>query len=155
MRIRLIKFILLSATIFISLACKCGWNGNFLRVGPYEDLVVKCRVIGFSKIHSDMDEKMTIEIQHVFKGKEKRRKIEVIGDDGMSCRPYISTFKKGEIYYLAINKTNEFFEISVCGEYWLHVVDRKIKMKKNEEEPEPNEMTELEFEKLLIKEIKK
>lgn len=151
-----ISIILISLTIFISLACKCGWNGNFLRVATSEDLVVKAKVIGHSKINSDIDEKVILEIITKFKGVEKRKRITVIGDDGKSCRPYVSTFKKGNTYYLGLQKEGNDYEISVCGEYWLLINESKIKMAKDEpEDPEPKQMTEKEFEELLKDEISK
>jgi hypothetical protein len=138
-----------------SLACKCGWNGNFINVAPYEDLVIKAKVIGHSKINSDIEEKMTIEVVKIFKGINKRKRITVIGDDGKSCRPYVSTFKKGNTYYLGLQKVGNDYEISVCGEYWLSINEGKVKMAKNKsEDAEPKPMNEKEFEELLKAEIK-
>lgn len=143
-------------TLAISLACKCGWNGNFLRVATSEDLVVKAKVISHSKIQSDIDEKMTVEIITKFKGTEKRKRITIIGDDGKSCRPYVSTFKKGKTYYFGLDKEGNDYEISVCGEYWLLINEGKIKMAKDEaEDPEPKQMTTTEFEDILKAEISK
>ncbi|HLP11650.1 MAG TPA: hypothetical protein VK177_06915 [Flavobacteriales bacterium] len=150
--ILLASAILLVATL--NLACKCGWNGNFLRVASNEDLVVKAKILGHARVHSDLDEKMTIEILTVFRGKEKRKKITVWGDDGKSCRPYVNIFKKGDIYYLGLHKEENEYEISVCGEYWLQVKNGKIKMSKNEEdEKAPAEMTTKAFDEMLKTEM--
>jgi len=149
----LLLFVLVYAG-YINLSCKCGWAGNFLRVAPYEDLVVKARVLSLHKHHSDIHEKMEVEIIKTFKGNEKRKRIMVWGDDGKSCRPYIDNFKKGHTYYLALNPEGKDYEISVCGQYYLQVDQNQVKLQKNvEDEAEPKPMNLDVFEEKLVKSI--
>jgi hypothetical protein len=142
-------------TFAISLACKCGWAGNFLHVAANEDLVVKVKILAFGKAHSDIDETVTVEVLNVFKGNETAKKITVWGDNGMLCRPYINIFKKDAVYYLALRKEEKDYAISVCGEYWLQVNNGKVKMAKNgDDKKDPKAMALKEFEKKLKMEIK-
>lgn len=135
---------------YTGISCKCGWGGNFLRVANHQDLIVKARILKFYKVHSDIYEKMEVEVLKIVKGRETRKKIMVWGDNGMLCRPYISTFKKGETYYLALGKEEKDYEISVCGQHWLQVTNDKVQLKKNEGDKEdPKPMTTAELEKAL------
>jgi hypothetical protein len=111
---------------------------------------VKVRVLGLYKDHSDIHEKMEVEIMKTFKGNEKRKRIVVWGDNGMLCRPYIDNFKKGDTYYLALDPEGEDYEISVCGEYYLHVNNNQVNMQKNKpEEADPQPMAPGDFEQKL------
>jgi len=79
---------------------------------------------------------MEVEVIKTYKGKENRKIIKVWGDNGIQCRPYLSTFKVGQYYVIAFysidydieqsgEKKSDYF-ISVCGAYWL-TIDFNIK----------------------------
>ncbi len=68
---------------------------------------------------------MTVEIIKKYKGKEERRKIKILGDDGMLCRPYLSGFKIGGQYLVAPipldNEPNTDYEFFACRTDYLEV----------------------------------
>lgn len=109
------------------IACDCDWAGDFLTAGVKQNLVVKVKIIGHYKHHQDINEKMTVEIIEKYKGKETRKTITVWGDNGMECRPYVDYFKKGQLYFLALTKIGKDYYLSNCGEFYLTVIDGKVK----------------------------
>jgi len=70
---------------------------------------------------------MEVEMIYKYKGKETRKNVIVWGDPGNLCRPYLSNFKEGQYYVIALSavgkktpeeKDTDYF-ISICGAYWL------------------------------------
>jgi len=109
-------------------ACDCEYGGDFLKVAPNKSLIALIKVSNFID-----EQSMEVEIIEIFKGTEIRKSVTVWGDDGKSCLPYLSEFKKGKQYVIAfdIHKSSknmgQDYEISVCGQYWLEVkvIDQK------------------------------
>ncbi|MCH3880747.1 MULTISPECIES: hypothetical protein [Tenacibaculum] len=109
-------------------ACDCEWGGNFMKLAPLSELVVKGKVIehvyhtkegkryfDFEKFNEaqienefdnsyDLGESIRVEIIEVIKGKENRRIIEIFDTDGADCRASIQEFKKGKTYIFATYK---------------------------------------------------
>ena len=117
---------------FRVLACTCDHEGEFLKVSSTSKLVVLVKVRGFplwDNLFSHVKVAMELDVIKVYRGKELRRKITVWGDNGSLCRPYVSEFKPGRQYLLALmpgsKSSGNIFEsetdyaISACGEYWL------------------------------------
>jgi len=105
-----------------SVACDCDWGGDFFNVGLKEDLIIKGKVLEFSTLNFGFNVQMTVEIIENFKGIENRKTITVWGDRGYDCRPYLSLFKQGTEYFMALHKLNENeYEIFNCGEYYLSI----------------------------------
>ncbi len=91
----------------------------------------------------------TFEIVELLRGEEQRTEIEVFGDPGNLCRPYIDYLKTGDYYVVALNKSegidhgngiietpNDYF-LWGCGEFWINydmtnnsVTGRILKRKK-------------------------
>jgi hypothetical protein len=74
----------------------------------------------------------TVEIIKKYKGKEQRKKIKILGDNGISCRPYLYAFKING-YYLAApipleTKLNTEYEFFVCRTDYLRVDISKNKV---------------------------
>ena len=80
-----------------------------------------------------------VEIKEVLYGKEQKKRIRVWGDDGVLCRPYVTKFPKNTEWILNVDKVPSSkikweprrekagdYAISVCGEHWLALKDRKI-----------------------------
>ena len=103
---------------------------------PFVALVKVMKYITFKDIY---DEKtpmsMEVEIVETYKGKEFRKAITVWGDIGHLCRPYLSTFKGGQYYVMALYTENSSskhpdekisdYAICNCGAYWLKVDIKK------------------------------
>jgi len=136
-----------------TIACDCDWAGNFLTAGIKQDLVVKVKILGHYKQDQDINEKMTVEIIEKYKGTETRKTITVWGDNGMECRPYVDYFKNGQVYFLALTKIGNDYYQSNCGEFYLTVLDGKVKSEIGirPELPQIGEMDLKEFEKKLRK----
>ena len=112
--------------------CECVSDGPFLVVAPRAALVSLIRVNRFLyKNINDENVPLSMEVQllDVFKGQEKRKLITVWGDNGILCRPYLSTFKENNYYVIAFDstgrrsvneKTGDYW-INGCGTYWLSV----------------------------------
>ena len=104
-----------------SYACDCFWGGNFIEVCNGTDLVVKVKVLKKLKDKRHFNHKMEVEIIETFKGKETSKIINVWGDDGKECRPYIDYFETGGTYYLSLHNYNNEYEVMNCGETYLQV----------------------------------
>lgn len=119
-------FLILYATL--SIACSCNWLGDFFEATKETnpDLIVKAKVI--SKIADDegFNMKMDVEIIKIFKGQENSKIVTVWGDQGADCRPYISQFNIEDIYYLALHKSTDNYEVLICGEHFVKVVDDSV-----------------------------
>jgi len=118
-------------------ACICfSSDGNFLKTSKQVDLVAIVHVKDYQdylEFNATRNQPLSamFEIVKVLKGKEDRKEIKVFGDDGSLCRPYITNFKKGEYYVIALRKCNERkrsnsitetaddFFIPGCGEFWV------------------------------------
>jgi len=115
-------------------ACSCYWVGPFLQVAPACDPIVRARVLkyhggdGAQKPPQSMD----LEVLEVLHGEVASPRLRVWGDNGMLCRPYVTQFPVGTEWLLALNGPGSKPgmspgpSISVCGTYWLRVVDGKV-----------------------------
>lgn len=131
--------LLLSILLFLNIAtlspvkaCTCDDTKPFLTVAPQAKLVALVRIMDYRNVHRGNPASMEVEIITVYKGKEKRKKIRIWGDNGMLCRPYINTFGLHKYYLIglyncsqssnpdALEKPDHYF-VSVCGSYWLNV----------------------------------
>ncbi|MBO6522645.1 MAG: hypothetical protein JJ971_02370 [Balneolaceae bacterium] len=129
----LISFLI--CPFFEVLACSCGWawNDSFSRTAEKSELVALIKVLSFDEYLEDdilgydeqMPYSMTVEIIKKYKGRESRKKIKVLGDTGILCRPYLAEFKVGS-YYLAApipidSTSNTEYDFSVCRTDYLKV----------------------------------
>jgi hypothetical protein len=113
--------------------CECDSGGPFLIVAPRAALVSLVRVNRFLSYKNINNENtplsMEAELVDVFKGHEKRKLITVRGDNGILCRPYLSTFRINNYYVIALDSSGRTsvdekkgdYWISICGTYWLSV----------------------------------
>lgn len=104
------------------MACDCAWGGDFLSVGLSEELIVRVKVLEFSKLDYENNVQMTVEIIENYKGTVSEKVLVIWGDRGHDCRVNLKHFKQGKEYILALNGLiNDTYEISNCGEYYLLV----------------------------------
>jgi hypothetical protein len=118
------------------LACSCaGYIGPFMQTAKHTSLVALVKVTKYLTFDSIYNKKtpmsMEVEMISVYRGVEKRRTVTVWGDNGMLCRPYLSSFKEGQYYVIAFNsgryggshadEKDTDYAIGICGEYWLDV----------------------------------
>lgn len=112
-------------------ACDCIYFGGFAYSNQFADLVVYGRVVKYDKIgtygSSTNPYSIKFEIIECLRGVEKRDTISVFGDYGADCRPYISIFKPNTEWILAVNRYNNDYGISNCGEFYMKVKNSIVK----------------------------
>jgi hypothetical protein len=133
------KKLFLLFALFVSikgLTCDCQYGGSFIKMARKSQVAVLVRVTKFLTFKVINAEKtaisMEVEIIDVYKGKDTPRRVIVRGDSGDQCRPYLSVFKEGGHYLMALlqeseptdehkgEKQNAYF-LSNCGAFWLSV----------------------------------
>lgn len=110
-------------------ACQCAVNPPFLTVAKSERTktiaLVKVRryLTYFDHPHGDTFViSMEVEIEELYKGEEKQKKITIHGTNGANCLEYLSNFEINKHYVVALlERGNSEFNLSNCGEYWLSV----------------------------------
>jgi hypothetical protein len=123
-------------------ACDCDWAGNFLEMAINSEVVALVKVKNYNNffqftggVTSDEHQQplsATFEIIELLRGNEQRTEIEIFGDPGNLCRPYINYLKVGNYYLVALNKsegidhgngiveTPNDYILWNCGEYWIN-----------------------------------
>jgi hypothetical protein len=125
-------FLLLSFFLFLKAsACDCGHNGPFLQMARQTKLVALVKVVKYSSFSKsgEVPHAVEVEILEVLKGKETRKRIEVWGDNGRMCRPFVSGFAIDSLFVMSLDHgktqpghTDEKetdYSISNCGCFWL------------------------------------
>jgi hypothetical protein len=110
-------------------ACSCMIQASFIQNTTRAELVVRGKVIEHNwyknGLREDRPLSMTIEVNEVYKGKIKSRKVIAWGDNGMQCRRYVSGFPIGTEWVFALSQDlrgeKAELEISSCGENSLRV----------------------------------
>lgn len=105
--------------------CKCGADSPFMRVAKNSPLVIVGEVKKYEP--GERAGYMVLDVKKVLKGNEVRTEINVWGDDGKSCRPYVSNFPVGTTWVFALKEekeTEDDYYLSVCGQYWLRLKDK-------------------------------
>lgn len=113
-----------------ALACTCAWGGPFMKVARNTEVIVQAKVVTYDR----KKQSMIVKITEVYSGNIKRKNIRVWGDNGMLCRPYVTTFPIGSEWVFALNgqgskpkyNSDNRYAISVCGAYWLRVRGNKV-----------------------------
>lgn len=131
--ILVISFIFLTSLRVSACSCFSSWNNSFSKTAKNSEFVVLIKVLSFDEYldseimghEGKMPYSMTVEIIKKYKGKEQRKKINILGDNGILCRPYLSNFKING-YYLAApipleNEPNTEYEFFVCRTDYLKV----------------------------------
>lgn len=106
-------------------ACKCNTDHPFMDVAPSCDLIVLAEVKGYRKVDG-LEQAMDVRVLSVLSGKESHKTIRVWGDDGKSCRPYVTQFPLRSTWIFALQPHESDYRISVCGEYWLKVEENRV-----------------------------
>ncbi len=116
-------------------ACSCNYQGSFLKLAPKTTLIALVKIKEWTNYTSAADRKnfamaMKVKIIATYQGKSGTKIIEVWGDNGAQCRPYISNFTVGQYYVIAFSRIGNTPEgnyyINNCGCYWLKA-DKKSK----------------------------
>ncbi|WP_103865908.1 hypothetical protein [Aquimarina sp. I32.4] len=99
---------------FQPIACDCQCNGDcsFSTTVSGGGFVSLVKVIEYSQFLEyeeggeivKMPLAIKVEVVKKYKGKDTRKIIQIWGDDGMLCRPYIAYFKIGKHYLIAPNR---------------------------------------------------
>ena len=110
-----------------ALACKCKNADAFLQVAPRTQLVIVGQVV------SHAERSARVAVQQVLFGTAPAQ-IQIEGDNGKQCRPYIGTFPVGTSWIFALSPSEEApptaadppsYALSICGAYWLRVDGQK------------------------------
>jgi hypothetical protein len=115
-------------------ACNCVSQASFIQNTTSAELVVRGKVIEHNwyrkGIQQDRPRSMTIEVNEVYKGKIKSRKIIAWGDNGIICRRYVSGFPIGTEWVFALSQDSWTekgeLAISSCGENSLRVKGNSV-----------------------------
>ncbi len=142
----------------ITLACDCDWNGPFVTVVNDPDiLVLHARIKEYRNFNKDAYEthkSMIVEVLDVFKSQIEEKEIEIWGDNGILCRPYVNQFPIGTEWLLGIQRDADgIFSISICGEYWLEVQNgvAKGRIKDPDSNADPIKMNLLDMKNMISK----
>lgn len=110
-----------------SIACSCesDWDDSFKKTLRQADFVALVKIISFDEYLDDFvlgyKEKipysMTAEVIKKYKGREERKRIQIIGDDGAQCRPYLSEFEINKQYLVAPSR----FDNSDSTQYYFFI----------------------------------
>ncbi len=120
-----------------SFSCSCYNLGNFFDIIKYSDVVALVKVKKYNNFFELSGANppdtifqplsATFSVIETIKGAKLKDQIEVYGDDGAQCSPYIDTFKIGKYYIIAFNKIEDNtpnsiqeYTVSICGEFWIN-----------------------------------
>lgn len=129
----IILFIFFYSSDVFACSCAFAWNDSFSRTIKNSEFVALVKIISFDKYldqdilghHGKMPYSMTVEIIKKYKGKEQRKKIKILGDNGMLCRPYLSSFKINSYYLVSPNaldnSANTAYDFFSCRTEYLNV----------------------------------
>ncbi|WP_181309038.1 hypothetical protein [Rufibacter sp. XAAS-G3-1] len=130
------KVLLLTLGLLFSLskanACECTLRGSFLEVAPKTRLVAHVKILKQLNMKDEPDSilplKIKAEIIQIYRGKEKRHVINILGSRGKDCRMQASQLKEGETFIVALESNeivrkdgNSDYYISTCGTHLLQV----------------------------------
>ena len=125
-----------------SFACDCNSQDGFKKVAPTTEFVTLVKVnkyLAHKNIYGVQTPiSMEVEVIETYKGEEKRRKITIWGGDVNICRPFLTKFKEGNYYLMALSKVDKTsqevshegeqssdYTLQSCGERWLSVDNNK------------------------------
>ena len=101
------------------LACTCIWAGPFFAVAPKEELLVRGKVVRYRA------SAMEVEVLEALKGTPNAATVWIWGDNGVLCRPYVTSFPLDTEWVFAVRPNPEGtqggYVISGCGEYAVKV----------------------------------
>jgi len=135
----IISFIFFTSLNVLGCSCSYEWNDSFSRTAKNSDFVALVKVISFDEFLEDnvlgneikMPSSMTVEIIKKYKGKEQRKKIKILGDNGMLCSPYLSDFEINGYYLISPNQLdnsiNTEYDFYACRTDFIKV-DMDLKM---------------------------
>lgn len=113
-------------------ACSCSWMGPFLTMAPHSPIIIRGMILDHLGQEKGNPSSMEVQVLEVFRGDLQERRVRVWGDLGWLCRPPVSKFPIGTEWILALNGpgskpgvTPDGYAISVCGEFWLRVIQGK------------------------------
>jgi hypothetical protein len=165
MKKRFILFLtILGLCLTKTIAYDCNYHGSFMKMSKRTPLVALVKVTKYLTFKDIYNTKtpmsMEVEIIDIYKGKEIRKTITVWGDIGNLCRPYLSNFKEGQYYVIALdngnysgghpNEKDTDYSIFNCGCYWL-TVDFTNKRATGDIESEDRSVSNIDLEKLKTK----
>ena len=125
--------LILSLYSINSFSCSCDDMGGFAYSSQYSDAIGVFEFLENDSIgiYGDIDAPFSKKVKLIkqIRGRNILDTITVFGDYGADCRPYISTFKNGEKWLLALNKLDTIsnsYEISSCGTFYLKIQQKQI-----------------------------
>ncbi len=86
--------------------CDCVYNGPFNKVIKFADVVARVKILNYTEFRMINGKKTPLtakaQVLITLKGKTKGNNINIWGDNGQQCRPYIDTFVIGKEYVIAL-----------------------------------------------------
>ncbi len=124
--LKYVTFFVLGLYSFQSIACDCDCDGDCsfssVSTGGFVALVKVIEYSEFMEFEDDgklkkMPLAMKVEVVKKYKGEDTRKIIQIWGDNGMLCRPYIDYFKTGNYYLIAPNEIWKDSENGKANDY--------------------------------------
>ncbi len=87
-------------------ACSCA-NLTFMPTAKRSDSVIRAKVLEYRWDQPDrkqMPVAMIVEVKEVYKGTIKSRQVKVLGDNGITCRPFVVKFPIGTEWVFAVSE---------------------------------------------------
>jgi hypothetical protein len=117
------------------MACSCSrsWNDSFGLTTEGSEFVALVKIISFDEYldreimdyNGRMPYSMTVEIIKKYRGVESRKRITILGDNGMLCRPYLADFEINGYYLVSPNpldnSANTEYDFFACRTEYLKV----------------------------------
>lgn len=132
-KLLIISFVLFCSSELSACSCSSAWNDSFSRTAKTSEFVTLVKILSYDKyleneimgFDGSMPYSMTAEIIKKFRGKESRKTITILGDNGILCRPYLSDFEINGYYLVSPipmdNSANTEYFFSSCRTDYLKV----------------------------------
>ena len=130
------KVLLILTLLLLSLvegnACSCSrpWNDSFSRTAKSASFIALVKIVSFDEfLNTEFNEAgepipyaMTAEIIRQYKGEASSKRIRIVGDNGILCRPYLNEFELNGYYLIAPKlEENATYYFHVCTTDYLTV----------------------------------
>ena len=108
-------------------ACSCSrpWNDSFSITAKSASFIALVKIVSFDEFNEAGEHipyAMTAEIIRQYKGEASSKRIRIVGDNGILCRPYLNEFELNGYYLIAPKlEENATYYFHICTTDYLTV----------------------------------